>query len=127
MPGLSPEGGPLAAFAPAAAGSILVADRGGAGRVLRPLAVTLAAFVAVDAALVAIRIAADVAEPGPAGLLAQPAAGPGPGVTVVGAGLLAGASAAGTSPVRPPGPNVLVPRDRATRPKPNPRRRAGRP
>ena len=88
--GLSPvagftlEGGPLAGIGLGAAGLLAIAGLVGGGTVLRPLAAAMATFVTLDAALVAGRIAAFVADPGPAGALTQPTAGIGAQVTAVG-------------------------------------------
>jgi hypothetical protein len=60
--------------------------------VLRPLAVVGGLIVAADAVLSAVRIAGYVADPGPAGPLAQPSAGAGPWVMAAGGLLLAAAA-----------------------------------
>lgn len=92
--GLSPvagftlEGGPLAGLALGAGGLLATSILIGGGRLLRPLAAAIAVFVAVDAVLVAARIAAFVADPGPAAALTQPTGGIGAPLTAVGGFLL---------------------------------------
>ncbi|HEY5628282.1 MAG TPA: hypothetical protein VIR16_02115 [Candidatus Limnocylindrales bacterium] len=92
VPGFQLDGGPLAGVALAAAGLLAAASRMGGGRLLRPAAILMAAFVAADAGYTAWRISAYVADPGPAAQLVQPASGPGAAVMVAGAALLAAAA-----------------------------------
>ena len=92
--GLQPEsgfvldGGKLAGIAIVSAVALLVAGRWGGSRLLRTLALVGAAAVTIDSLYVASRIAAYVADPGPAGPLTQPAAGPGAMVMAAGGALL---------------------------------------
>lgn len=89
LPGFVLEGGPLAAVAVAGLALPAVAAREGGARVLRPLAVLAGVAVAVAAVTAGIRIAVFVADPGPAGPLSQPAAGPGAWLTAAGGVLVA--------------------------------------
>jgi hypothetical protein len=98
--GFQLEGGILAAVAVAAAALPTAAGRLGGARLLRPLAVLAGLLVAADAVLNGVRIAAYVADPGPAGPLAQPAAGAGPWVMAAGGVLLAAAAAVAPVPHR---------------------------
>lgn len=88
QPGFLLDGGKLAGVAIASAGLLLVAARIGGGRILRALAIVGSAGIMFDSLLVASRIAAYVADPGPAGPLTQPTTGPGPLVMAIGGAFL---------------------------------------
>ena len=82
------DGGKLAGIAIVSAVALLVAGRWGGSRLLRTLAIVGAAAVTIDSLYVASRIAAYVADPGHAGPLTQPTAGPGAMVMAGGGTLL---------------------------------------
>lgn len=84
QPGFLLDGGKLAGVAIASAALLLVAARIGGGRVLRPLAIVGSLGIVFDSLLVDSRIAAYMADPGPAGPLTQPTTGPGPLVMAIG-------------------------------------------
>jgi hypothetical protein len=100
VPGFLLEGGPLAGIGIGAAVGLLAATRLGGARLIRPLAIGGALFVAGDSLLIARRIADFVADPGPAAPLIQPAAGPGAVVMAAGALLLVIAALAAPLPAR---------------------------
>ena len=87
-PGFVLDGGKLAGIAIVSAVALLVAGRWGGSRLLRTLAIVGAAAVTIDSLYVASRIAAYVADPGHAGPLTQPTAGPGAMVMAGGGTLL---------------------------------------
>lgn len=87
-PGFGLDGGKLAGIAIVSATALIVAGRWGGSRLLRTLALVGAAAVTIDSLYVASRIAAYVANPGPAGPLTQPTAGPGAMVMAAGGALL---------------------------------------
>lgn len=95
IPGFRLDGGDLAGVALACAALLAVAVRHGGARILRPLAATGAVIVVAGSLNSAHRIAAYVADPGPAGALVAPTGGVGPlvmaagGVTLLAAVLLA--------------------------------------
>ena len=82
------DGGKLAGLAIASMVGLLVAARFGGGRVFRLGAIAANLVVLADSLLITSRIAAYVADPGPAGPLTQPSTGPGSIVMAVGAALL---------------------------------------
>ncbi len=88
QPGFLLDGGKLTGIGIAAAALLVVAARFGGARVLRPIAIASAAAIVLDSLLVGSRIAAFVADPGPAGPLTQPMAGPGTAVMAIGGGAL---------------------------------------
>jgi hypothetical protein len=90
--GFALDGGLLAFIVLAVVAILLVQARRGGGRVLRPIAVIGAAAVIADSLLSAVRIAAFVRTPGPAGALIEPSAGPGPLVFAVAGGALLAAA-----------------------------------
>lgn len=94
IPGFLLDGGPLAGLALAASGLIAAAVRLGGGLGLRVAAFGVSVAVAADAVFSAWRIQGFVADPGPAGALTQPTAGPGAVVMAIGGLLLAGAAVA---------------------------------
>ncbi len=95
IPGFKLDGGDLAGVALGVAGLLAVAARHGGARTLRPLAGAGALIVVAGSLNSAHRIAAYIADPGPAGALVAPTGGIGPlvmaagGVTLLAAVLLA--------------------------------------
>lgn len=98
LPGIVLEGGALAGILLAAAGCLAIAVTLGANGALRALAFAMTLGVAIEAAVLQLRIGAFVADPGPAGPLTQPIAGNGAGVLALGAMLIL--AAAVTLPAR---------------------------
>ncbi len=88
QPGFLLDGGKLAGLGIAAAAALLVGARLGGGTALRLFAVAGSGAIVVDSLLVGFRIAAYVADPGPAGPLTQPSAGGGAFVMAIGGILL---------------------------------------
>ena len=82
------DGGKLAGLAIASVVALVVAARFGGGRIFRLGAIAANIVILVDSLLITSRIAAYVADPGPAGPLTQPSTGPGSIVMAVGAALL---------------------------------------
>lgn len=93
QPGFLLDGGKLAGLAIASVVALLVAARFGGARVFRIAAIVGALVIVADSLLIAARIAAYVADPGPAGPLTQPSSGPGSIVMAVGGTLLLVAAA----------------------------------
>ena len=93
QPGFLLDGGKLAGLAIASVVALLVAARFGGARVLRIAAIVGAMIVVADSLLITSRIAAYVADPGPAGPLTQPSSGPGSVVMALGGAMLLVAAA----------------------------------
>ena len=99
IPGFTLDGGYLSGAAVAAVAVLLVAATAGGARLLRLVAIVAALIVVADSLYVAARIAAYVADPGPAAALTQPTAGP--GALLMAAGGLLILAAAVVAPLRP--------------------------
>lgn len=84
IPGFRLDGGPLLGIAIVVTALIGISVRRGGSSILRPLAALAAIAIVADSLLVAGRISAYVAQPGPAGLLSQPAAGIGAPLAALG-------------------------------------------
>ncbi|MGH2466194.1 MAG: hypothetical protein ACRDGL_00445 [Candidatus Limnocylindrales bacterium] len=93
------DGGYLAGAAIVSVALLVITSARGGGRLPRLAAAALGLMVSADAGLSGLRIAAFVADPGPAGPLTLPMAGPGPWLVAVGGLLLA--AAAGLARARP--------------------------
>lgn len=94
------DGGDLSGLALASAALLLVADRHGGSRMLRPLAALCAVVVVVGALRSAGRISAYVADPGPSAALAMPTQGVGPLVMAAGGAALVAAAVLAPLPAR---------------------------
>lgn len=88
QPGFLLDGGKLAGVGIAVVALLLIGARVGGGQVVRTIAIAGSVGIVFDSLLVGSRIAAFVADPGPAGPLTQPAAGPGTALMAVGGALL---------------------------------------
>ncbi len=84
VPGLSLDGGYLAAVTAISCATLYVMANSGGGNILRSIAVLGGVVVVADSLLSAARISEFVMHPGVAGMLTVPSAGPGPFFTLVG-------------------------------------------
>lgn len=84
IPGLSVDGGYLAAVTAVSFATLHVMATSGGGRMLRSIAVLGGVVVVADSLLSIARISEYVAHPGTGGALTVPGAGPGPFFTLVG-------------------------------------------
>lgn len=84
VPGLSLDGGYLAAVTAISFATLYVMASSGGGKILRSIAVVGGTVVVADSLLSAVRIGEFVAHPGAASVLTVPSAGPGPFFTLVG-------------------------------------------
>ena len=93
-PGLSLDGGYLAAVTAISFATLYVMASNGGGTILRIVALLGGVVVATDSLFSAARISEFVAHPGVAGMLTVPSAGPGPFLTLAGGIALIGAALA---------------------------------
>ena len=94
VPGLSLDGGYLAAVTAVSFATLYVMASSGGGTILRIVAVLGGVVVVTDSLLSAARISEFVSHPGVAGTLTVPSAGPGPYFTLAGGIALIGAALA---------------------------------